>query len=105
MSVDIIGPEVVDAIIDQEIEEFDDSMPENAATLDAFQKARIMPREVTVNFSGGITQKCYAVTRSNGDYSVAYLPVPGYFALCVDSAIGPLDIGVHGPALACFGSV
>ncbi|SMX40288.1 hypothetical protein [Maliponia aquimaris] len=63
------------------------------------------PRPVTVNFSGGLTQICYSVTRSNGAYSVLYLPSAAVFSLCVDSVFGPVDIGVHGPALACFASV
>ncbi|WP_298844122.1 hypothetical protein [uncultured Roseobacter sp.] len=63
------------------------------------------PREVTVNFSGGMTQKCWSVTRGDGDYRVIYMPVAGYFSLCVESDFGPLDIGVHGSALGCFGSV
>jgi hypothetical protein len=63
------------------------------------------PRPITVNFSGGMTQTCYSVTRSDGDYSVLYMPKAGYFSLCVDSIFGPVDIGVHGPALGCFASV
>ncbi|WP_375229858.1 hypothetical protein [Roseobacter sp. S98] len=63
------------------------------------------PKEVTVNFSGGLTQKCWSVTRGDGDYRVVYLPVAGYFALVVESDFGPLDIGVHGSAVGCFSSV
>lgn len=63
------------------------------------------PKPVTVNFSGGITQTCWNVARGDGDYRVIYLPTAGYFSLCVESDFGPLDIGVHGPALGCFGSV
>mgnify|MGYP000674037959 CR=1 FL=1 len=63
------------------------------------------PREVTVNFSGGITQTCWSVAKGDGDYRVIYLPTAGYFSLCVESDFGPLDIGVHGSALGCFGSV
>lgn len=71
-----------------------------------FARMRVRrPRPVTVNFSGGLTQTCYSVTRSDGAYSVLYLPSAGYFSLCVDSVFGPVDIGVHGPALACFASV
>ena len=74
--------------------------------LEAFARLRVRcPRPITVNFSGGLTQTCYSVTRSNGDYSVLFMPKAGYFSLCVDSDFGPLDIGVHGPALACFASV
>ena len=67
--------------------------------------AVVEPRLVTVNFSGGITQKCWNVTRSNGMYRVIFLPTAGYFSLCVESDFGPLDIGVHGDAIGCFGSV
>ena len=75
------------------------------ALAEAFEAALVHPFETTVNFSGGITQRCWTVTRSDGDYRVVYLPRAGYFALCVESDFGPLDIGVHGPALGCFASV
>lgn len=78
---------------------------DDAATLNAFRDALEDPSEVVVNFSGGITQTCWTVTRSDGDYRVIYVPSAGYFSLCVESAIGPLDIGVHGDAIGCFGSV
>ncbi|WP_299547694.1 hypothetical protein [uncultured Tateyamaria sp.] len=71
----------------------------------AFADALVQPFETTVNFSGGITQRCWTVTRSDGAYRVVYLPRAGYFSLCVESDFGPLDIGVHGPALGCFASV
>ena len=102
---DIIDPDDVTAMIDAEVAEFDTSTRANAHTLAAFQKARRKPRLVTVNFSGGITQACYSVTQPDGDYRVIYLPLAGYFSLCVESAFGPLDIGVHGSAIDCFGSV
>lgn len=74
--------------------------------LEEFARLRVKrPRPITVNFSGGLTGICYSVTRSDGDYSVLYMPAAGYFSLCVDSVFGPLDIGVHGPALGCFASV
>ena len=73
--------------------------------IEEFTRLRARPRPITVNFSGGITQTCYMVTRSNGAYCVVYLPTAGLFSLCVDSMFGPVDIGVHGPALACFASV
>ncbi len=74
--------------------------------LEEFARLRVKrPRPITVNFSGGMTDICYSVTRSNGAYSVLFLPSAGLFSLCVDSIFGPVDIGVHGPALACFGSV
>lgn len=75
------------------------------ATARQFQELRRPPREVTVTFSGGITQTCWSVSRGDGTYRVIYLPTAGYFSLCVESDFGPLDIGVHGPALGCFGSV
>ncbi|MEL6451238.1 MAG: hypothetical protein AAFQ19_08245 [Pseudomonadota bacterium] len=75
------------------------------ATVAAFADALVAPFETTVNFSGGITQRCWTVTRSDGAYRVVYLPRAGYFSLCAESDFGPLDIGVHGPALGCFASV
>ena len=74
-------------------------------TAEDFAKARRRPREVAVNFSGGLSQRCWSVTKGDGTYQVVYLPSAGYFSLCVQSDFGPLDIGVHGPALGCFGSV
>ena len=71
----------------------------------AFAACRRPPREVTVNFSGGLTQLCWSVARGDGDYRLVYMPKAGYFSLCVESDFGPLDIGVHGSALGCFGSV
>ena len=92
-------------MIEKEVKAYDTSTKARADTLAAFLEARRKPVLVTVNFSGGIQQKCYSVTRPNGDYRVIYLPLAGYFSLCVESAFGPLDIGVHGPAIDCFGSV
>ena len=93
---DMVAPEVADA-------------PRHTATeravVDAFADALVQPFETTVNFSGGVTQRCWTVTRTDGAYRVVYLPRAGYFALCVESDFGPLDIGVHGPALGCFASV
>ncbi len=74
-------------------------------TAEAFQKSLRAPRQIEVNFSGGITQTCWSVSRGDGTYRVVYMPRAGYFSLCVESDFGPLDIGVHGPALGCFGSV
>jgi hypothetical protein len=70
-----------------------------------FLAARIPPEPVEVQFSGGIFLDAFAVTRSNGRYTVVWLPTAETFALAVDGQFGPLDIGVHGPALACFSSV
>ncbi|MEM8578117.1 MAG: hypothetical protein AAGF60_09725, partial [Pseudomonadota bacterium] len=78
---------------------------QDRATAEAFRAALVRPFETTVNFSGGITQTCWTVTRTDGAYRVVYMPNAGYFALCVESDFGPLDIGVHGPALGCFASV
>ncbi|PWE30938.1 hypothetical protein [Pararhodobacter marinus] len=96
----------IDALIEAEIAGFDASSRAGAMTLRDFQARRVKRhRAITVNFSGGITQTCWTVVRSDGCYSVLYVPRAGCFALCVDSDFGPLDIGVHGPALACFASV
>lgn len=105
MSIEIIGPAQIEAMLDAEEAAFDAAAPGAAMTLAAFRAARRRPRLVTVNFSGGITQKCWSVTRTNGEYRVIYLPLAGDFSLCVESDFGPLDIGVHGPAIACFNSV
>ncbi|MDW4498426.1 type II toxin-antitoxin system RelE/ParE family toxin [Sulfitobacter sp. D35] len=74
-------------------------------TAQDFELAREAPRELEVNFSGGITRRCWSVTGGDGTYRVIYLPQADYFSLCVESDFGPLDIGVHGSALGCFGSV
>jgi hypothetical protein len=105
MSIEIIGPAQIEAMLDAEEAAYDIAPAGATQTLAAFRAARRRPRLVTVNFSGGITQKCWSVTRTNGDYRVIYLPLAGYFSLCVESDFGPLDIGVHGPAIACFNSV
>lgn len=102
--LDIAGR--IDALIDAELAEASRSADRiTRRTARAFAQVRRVPREVTVNFSGGITQRCWSVARGDGTYRVVYLPTAGYFALCVESDFGPLDIGVHGPALGCFGSV
>lgn len=105
MSIEIIGPEQIKAMIEQEIREHDTSDPAQARLVEAFEASLREPKLVTVNFSGGITQKCWSVTRSDGTYRVIYLPLAGYFSLVVESDFGPLDIGVHGKAIGCFGSV
>ncbi len=92
-------------LIKLEISEFDDTTDEGAATVRAFRQALCEPEQVTANFSGGVTQECWTVTYSNGAYRVLFLPTAGYFSLCVESEIGPLDIGVHGKAIGCFSSV
>ncbi len=79
--------------------------PVRARELAAFEAAVIEPFPTTVNFSGGFQQTCWSVTRSDGAYRVVYMPKAEYFALTVESDFGPLDIGVHGPAMGCFASV
>ncbi|TMM51144.1 hypothetical protein [Sulfitobacter sabulilitoris] len=103
---DLTVPERIAALIEAELAaaELGDD-PILCRTAQAFRRVQRRPRAVTVNFSGGITQTCWSVTRGDGDYRVIYLPTAGYFSLCVESDFGPLDIGVHGPALGCFGSV
>ena len=96
----------IDGLIDAELEAaLESASAIDRATARQFQSVRRDPTEVTVNFSGGVTQICWSVSQGDGTYRVIYLPSAGYFSLCVESVIGPLDIGVHGPALGCFGSV
>lgn len=98
--------ERIDALLDAEVAEARASGDQvTQLTAEAFEMKRRPPREVEVQFSGGITQRCWSVSRGDGTYRVVYLPTAGYFSLCVESDFGPLDIGVHGPALGCFGSV
>jgi len=70
-----------------------------------FRAALIEPHEVEALFCGGMTQICWAVTRSNGSYRVIYIPSAELFSLAVESKYGPVDIGVHGDALSVFGSI
>ncbi|MDE4133278.1 hypothetical protein PXK00_09150 [Phaeobacter sp. QD34_3] len=98
-------PDRIKHLIETEMAEFNVTSEVGLATLYAFRAALCEPEAVTVNFSGGLTQECWAVTHPNGDYRVIYLPLAGYFSLCVDSVFGPLDIGVHGHAIGCFSSV
>ncbi len=98
-------PDRIKHLIETEITEFRVTSEEALATLYAFRAALCEPEPVTVNFSGGLTQECWAVTTPNGDYRVIFLPLAGYFSLCVESVFGPLDIGVHGHAIGCFSSV
>ncbi len=95
----------VEALVEAEIAALDTAQHGNALLLAEFRQLQVRPRAVTVQFSGGLSQTCWMTTRSNGAYCVVYMPKAGYFALCVDSDFGPLDIGVHGPALMCFASV
>ncbi len=95
----------IKALIDNEIRAYPVETRAGRMTVDAFRTQLREPRQVTVNFSGGITQTCWSVTRGDGCYRVIYMPTAGYFSLCVESDFGPLDIGVHGKAIDCFGSV
>lgn len=96
----------VTRLVEEELAGFVVQSRADRMLLEGFARLRVRrPRPITVNFSGGLTGTCYSVTRSDGDYSVLFMPMPGYFSLCVDSVFGPLDIGVHGPALGCFASV
>ncbi|MBW4709786.1 hypothetical protein KX928_18515 [Roseobacter sp. YSTF-M11] len=107
----MIAPELtiaerVSALVKAELAEaLNGSDPMLRKTAEAMREVLCPPRPVQVNFSGGLTQDCWSVTRGDGDYRVTFMPVAGYFSLCVESDFGPLDIGVHGSALGCFGSV
>ncbi|KPP87619.1 MAG: hypothetical protein HLUCCO07_01995 [Rhodobacteraceae bacterium HLUCCO07] len=70
-----------------------------------FRAALIDPHEVETLFPGGMTEICWAVTRSNGAYRVIYVPWAGEFSLAVESRCGPVDIGVHGDAVSVFGAI
>lgn len=74
-------------------------------TIAEFRGALVEPRRLAVNFSGGGQQMCWSVTRTDGCYRVVYVPSAECFSLAVESRYGPVDIGVHGDALGCFGSV
>ncbi|TDK50764.1 hypothetical protein [Antarcticimicrobium luteum] len=95
----------IEALIAVEIAAYPVGDRAGRMTVEAFKANLREPRPVTVNFSGGITQKCWSVTRGDGCYRVIYLPSAGYFSLCVESDFGPLDIGVHGDAIGCYASV
>ncbi|MCB1405152.1 MAG: hypothetical protein KDK01_02555 [Rhodobacteraceae bacterium] len=96
---------VIEARLDAEMQAFVADTRLRRGSLAAFAQARIRPRPVTVTFSGGLQHRCWSVTRTDGDYRVVYMPRADYFSLCVESAFGPLDIGVHGGAVACHSSV
>ena len=104
-TVQIIGPREIKALIAEELANYPRDTAQDRATVAAFERQLREPKLVTVNFSGGITQKCYSVTRGDGAYRVIYLPLAGDFSLVVESDFGPLDIGIHGPAIGCFASV
>lgn len=102
---DLTIPDRIKDLIQQEMSDFRVHTDVQMSTLTAFREALCEPRLISVNFSGGLQQKCWTITRSDGDYRVIYMPLAGYFSLCVESDFGPLDIGVHGSAIGCFGSV
>ena len=95
----------VKKIIEAEVKAASQMTPQDRGTVSSFRDALVQPYDTEVNFSGGTMQRCLTVTRTDGTYRVVYMPVAGYFSLCVESAFGPLDIGVHGPAIGCFASV
>ena len=97
--------EHIDSLLEIERPSLQNSGELDDATITEFFELQTQSVKVTVNFSGGIQKECWRVTQSNGSYSVVYMPEAGYFSLCVDSALGPLDIGVHGPAIRCVSSV
>ena len=98
-------PNIIEMLLKMELNVCKNLTKFEEATKETFLKARVHPSPITVNFSGGITKMCWNITKSDGTYRVVFLPEQGYFSLCVDSDFGPLDIGVHGSALGCFGSV
>ncbi|MEN9061807.1 MULTISPECIES: hypothetical protein [Ponticoccus] len=105
MSDDAATADRVTALVEAELAAFDGTTRAGRMLLEDFARLRVAPRPVSVRFSGGFVQRCWTVTRSNGAYSVVYMPRAGYFSLCVDTDLGPVDIAVHGPALAVFGAV
>lgn len=102
---DLSLEERIKALIQAEIDDMRIHTDRDLRDLDAFTNALVEPFLTTVNFSGGITQQCWTVTRSDGTYRVVFMPVAGYFSLCVESDFGPLDVGVHGAAMGCYASV
>ncbi|MCV3271466.1 hypothetical protein [Roseobacter sinensis] len=106
IKLDLTLAERVSALVEAELDEAMQGIDMDLRkTAEAMREVLCPPRKIRVNFSGGIAQDCWSVTRGDGDYRVMYMPVAGYFSLCVESDFGPLDIGVHGSALGCFGSV
>ncbi|MEP2531904.1 hypothetical protein [Shimia sp.] len=75
------------------------------ATLADFRSVLIEPQKLDVSFSGGVTMTCWAITKSNGDYRVVWVPGTETFSLVTETKFGPVDIGVHGDAIGCFGSI
>lgn len=102
---DLPVEELIRATVQSEIATAPIGTARERAELEAFRNALVAPFKTTVNFSGGFQQICWTVTRTDGTYRVIYMPVAGYFSLCRESDFGPLDMGVHGSAMGCFGSV
>ncbi len=94
-----------EALIAAEIAGFDETERAARMTLEAFCEAMVAPEAIEVQFSGGFTQECWAVTALNGPYRVVFMAEAGYFSLVIEGAFGPVDIGVHGKAIDCFASV
>ncbi|MEM8693915.1 MAG: hypothetical protein AAGG57_18840 [Pseudomonadota bacterium] len=110
MIPDLINPDMsiearIKTMIQSEIDEYRIHTDTDLANLDAFRAALIEPALTPVNFGGGVTRRCWTVTRVKGDYRVVYIPLAGHFSLCVESDSGPLDVGVHGTAIGCYCSV
>ena len=97
--------ERITELIQDEVDRADRSTAAARSNLEAFCLALVAPFESTITFSGGVTRRCWTITRADGDYRVVYMPLAGYFALCVEGENGPMDVGVYGPALGCFCSV
>ncbi|WHZ34553.1 hypothetical protein [Sagittula sp. MA-2] len=95
----------VTALVDAELAMHPKATRADRMLLDDFRRLRARHVPITVNIPGGATTTCIMVTRSNGAYTLVWLPEAQLFSLCVDSIFGPVDIGVHGAALACFSSV
>jgi len=92
-------------LIEAEIAGFEARDRAARMTLEEFRAARQEPEAVMVAFSGGVTRECWAVTTANGPYRVVFMAELGYFSLVIEGPFGPVDIGVYGKAIDCFGSV
>ncbi|WP_425072081.1 hypothetical protein [Sagittula sp. S175] len=98
-------PQLVKTLVDAELAAHPRDSQADRMLIEDFTRLRARHRAITVNIPGGHTQTGILVTRSNGAYTLVYMPEVALFSLCVDSMFGPVDIGVHGPALACFSSI
>ena len=76
-----------------------------ASMLAAFRDVLIEPSAEMVSFSGGFQNECWAITRTLGDYHVVFMPKADYFSLVLETQIGPIDISVHGSAIAVFSTL